>query len=386
MSVKARIRVAAGDPGIRNYGFCIIELTRVDSIVGIEGPRTRTPVPRFRILHWEVMDLTAEPEMEYDANSDSDDADAADAETGVLASLHAALTSQKAESNDMPRWRNNLARRIASTCPVLFERYNCDMTGRRELPVLALENQLDVAVDKRSGAERAEWKKLADAMDRAKALSPEERQQIQAPWLASVVDLLARKRVQLKRSDDFIKGRMYTLSQILAGSVETVDALSVQKSDRLVINSAKKHAIASDGAREYEQRKEEAIRVTREMLQEQRDSDDSSEEDRTHARKWLAFLGSQSNAGQKLDDLCDAFLMAIAVALKVHKKYAKNVHKGAVMPCYAPVTNADLAAAATKKAAPGVPIADAAKPATKKRKRAAQEEPKKAPKEKRARR
>jgi hypothetical protein len=358
MSVEARLRVAAGDPGIRNYGFCVIELTHVDSIVGVEGPRTRTPVPRFRILHWEVMDLMngAIAYASDGSSSSSSSAESSDESTqerklpepvrvtGLLGSLHAMLTSDKPDANNMPMWRHNLAVRMARACPVLLERYACTLTGREELPVIALENQLDVAVEKFSPEERAEWAKLQHATALAKAMSPDARHHDLEPWLADIVDLLARSRLELKRGSDFIKARMYTLSQVLAGAVESLDARNGDE-DRLIINSAKKHAIASDGSRSYAQRKADAIALTFAMLKEQRDSATSTPEERAHAKKWLAFLADQKEDGQKLDDLCDAFLMAVAVALKVHKKYAKKVYKGPVMPCYAPVTNAELAAA-----------------------------------------
>lgn len=374
--VKAGLRVAAGDPGFKNHGLCVIELTHVDSVVGVQGPRTRTPVPCFKILFLDTLNLVAAVPGKIRAS---------DADHGALAKLHSAMTSAKPDHNNLPLWREHLAQHIVAECPILFERYDCELTGKRELPVLANENQLDVTGEGASPEERAEFVVLARATAQAEAFATAREQTSALAWVRDLVHLAGNGRLQLKQKDDFQRGRMYTLSQIFAGVVEGVDELKRPgMRDRLVINAAKKHAIASDHTLTYAQRKAAAVNLMFDMLEGQANDTQSSADERQNGIKWLAFLRARKAAGQKLDDMADAFLLAIAVALKVHKKFTKLHNPGVVLSCYAPVTNAEIEAAGLlphsanarvatsevkKKAAPRKRAPPKKKAAPKKRKR-----------------
>jgi hypothetical protein len=353
LPVEARIRVSAGDPGFKNHGLCVIELTHVDSVVGMQGPRTRTPVPCFNILYLDTLNLVPAVPGAVE-NSASDAAN----DRGRLTKLLSFMSSDKSDNNNLPLWREHLAQQVVSQCPVLFEQYECPLTGKRELPVLAIENQLDVTGEGASPEERNEAALIRRAAEYVAEFDTAKEELTRLPWLADLMGLVRRNRLQLKPKDDFQRGRMYTLSQILAGLVEAVD--EVQRPgmrDRLVINAAKKHAIASDNTLTYAQRKQAAVDLMFNMLEGQANDVSSSDEERANGVKWLAFLRERKASGQKLDDMADAFLLAISVALKVHKKYTKKFNASAVLACYAPVTNTDIETASLNVISTGARVA-----------------------------
>ena len=337
----ACLRVAANDPGTVNNGMCLIELIGVSHVIGIDGPRTRTPIPRFVVLEWAVMNLE-EPAV---PNADAVDTSP---EAGRLHEVQCFLSHESTLGTNMPTWRRHMVQQLHYQWPILDTPYKCGLTGRMELPVLARENQLDVSADARH---REELDKMEEERKKLRAFRETQLTTANAQLLDTLDYFCNFKKLTVRNDNEFNTARMYTLSEVLATCVSMRDIMddAKRRSRRVVINAAKKHAIASDKSLSYYMRKKRSVEHVRWLFERQCDAPDVTPAERANGIKWLAFMDKMEANGQKLDDLCDALLLAIEQAMRIHKKWYKRIvarDPGAVLPvCYRPVTNADMEAA-----------------------------------------
>jgi hypothetical protein len=103
---------------------------------------------------------------------------------------------------------------------------------------------------------------------------------------------------------------MFLMSKVCPATVEAVDAERRAASDKGVRHpvrrrqgSSRKYGIKSDGALDHADRKAEAIAVTRRLFE------------MLGLHEWIVFLDGVLRSGQKIDDMCDAFLLALQAAI-----------------------------------------------------------------------
>jgi hypothetical protein len=349
-----RLRLAGNDPAIKNNALCFVELIGVSHIIGIDGPRTRTLIPRFLIKAWGIMNLEKPVQRRVGPVVEKvRDVPVAVPEEGRLHELQPFMTREQKLGSSMPTWRQHLAQQMHSEWAALYAPYDCLLTGRRELPVLAGENQLDIDADARHKAALVQMEEYRKQV--AQLIAPDvEPEPFVRPYTPAQRAALAYfahdKHLTVRNEGEYNAARMYTLSQVLTGVVEALDCeRGLQHYHRLVINAAKKHAIASDGSLSYYMRKKRAVEHTRWLLQRQRDSPDVTAAERENGIRWLAFLDVTEAGDQKLDDLADAFLLSLETTMSIYKKWFKRLRlQGLVFEqplCFRPVTNADIEAA-----------------------------------------
>jgi hypothetical protein len=373
---RAGIRVVAGDPGIVNYGAALVELLGVSSeLVLSEDKRhvERLPVPHFRILALGILNLDVDDrEMLPDGDAD---------ERGRLNELYTHMSSEKAVNVGLGKYRTQLVRTVAGAgeWDDIFKRYRCETTGRMELPVFAHENQLDItSIDPKEKGRDDEYKALRAAVaGKLKAQDEKERtspnasgsvrvgeamvelvpKPLYGPEVRQALDLFASGKLKYPPRDEFNKARMYTLGNAFAAAVQARDCVEnpAGMRDRLVINAAKKHAIASDRSLSYPERKRRAVELVYAMLREQTTNPLASAEERANGTRWIAWFDATAESGQKLDDAADAVLLGLEVSMSVYKKWIKKiaVPAGGTLPaCYAPITAADRASMGAIRARP----------------------------------
>ena len=127
---------------------------------------------------------------------------------------------------------------------------------------------------------------------------------------------------------------MLMVSQVFARCVQTVDILNAQQQRKVTganlfcfpVRELNKHSRkygvsnertekSNDRKARHAERKAKVIEVTYGLLH------DSGKVE------WIAFLDAVKSSGQKLDDLCDAFLLALASALRLTEEEAKVERK-----------------------------------------------------------
>ena len=84
---------------------------------------------------------------------------------------------------------------------------------------------------------------------------------------------------------------------------------------RTFAKSSAKYGIKSDGALVYGGRKSTGVDITRELFR------------LLGLTRWILFLDSVENSGQKIDDLCDAFLLALQYAIDEYEAWLKSEKK-----------------------------------------------------------
>ncbi len=87
---------------------------------------------------------------------------------------------------------------------------------------------------------------------------------------------------------------------------------------RVIGKSALKYGIKSDGSLKYPVRKEDSIEITRALLKE------------LGMHNWLVYLDSLLDMKQKIDDICDAILLALQVAVTEYELKVKNDMKNGI--------------------------------------------------------
>lgn len=343
------------DAGIRNPAFCLGTLIGVSNIIGLDGPRTRTLIPRFLIEQWAVSDLENFPLEPY-----------WDEEPQPPNVLKLSDLLDKPETKSLPTWRTALVNLLVSgKWEGLFETYYCPLTKRHELPAVGIENQLDAS-------ENIKWKKefaiLKSNQETLRAFLESPASDHLPTAVRKAIDEMANdNKIIIRDPDEFNRQRMYLLTQVLMSSIQSVDMIKNKNEadaipPRYVTNHAKKFGLPSDGSLTYAERKEKAIEITRELLQRQRDSPDVTERERANGRRWLKFLDETEESGQKLDDLCDAFLDMIDLLLQIFQDFFREAKKGDNPPpmprCLSPVTNKEIeeqGGVVPKRAAPQKP-------------------------------
>lgn len=134
-------------------------------------------------------------------------------------------------------------------------------------------------------------------------------------------DLLPRVTVE-NQCDHIKNGRfdMFRIGNACETSIHMRDLCEKGTSfnrlmTRVMGKSARKYGILSDGSLLYAERKGAAIDVTRALFKE------------LNLNGWIDFLDGVLKIGQKIDDLCDALLLALQVAMDEYETKQKNDRK-----------------------------------------------------------
>ena len=159
-------------------------------------------------------------------------------------------------------------------------------------------------------------------------------------WLAQMNHFITRSAWLFERSGDDqalcdvtvenqfdqIKSRgnkfdMLLISRQFAGSIDALDKRNAEPVPagqqrpiraRKFAKSTLKHGIKNNGVLTYGGRKGTSVEITYALLR-QMDLDG-----------WIDFLASVAAAGQKIDDLCDAFLLALIYATREYEEVLKQ--------------------------------------------------------------
>lgn len=149
--------------------------------------------------------------------------------------------------------------------------------------------------------------------------------------------------VTVENQFDQIKSRgnkfdMLLISRQFSGSVDALDKRNAETVPpgqqrpmhaRKFAKSTLKHGIKNNGELTYGGRKGTGVEITYALLRQ------------LGLVEWIAFLTSVASAGQKIDDLCDAFLLALIYATREYEEYLKQQRRkkpatGATVPGAAP--------------------------------------------------
>lgn len=281
------LRVVTIDPGIANFAMAIVDITHV-STPGLFEPSPgilKREIQAHVCPH--VATVVRLADLDSARRDEEDSAVRRNYPEDTLSRLDTLVDHFRNATRGpaMPEWRRGLLALIERYRDLIFTPYWSTLTERFELPVLAMENQMDLV--KPAGEETK------------------------------------------NNYEGFNRARMYTLANITASIVEALDSSTRQQSERtsvpqrrLIINAAAKHAIKSDGSLTYDQRKARAIVVAKEMLYNIRDNVAGHETlmARDAARQLIIEWQHLASIKQKLDDAADALLLAYDVAVKVHRR------------------------------------------------------------------
>lgn len=123
---------------------------------------------------------------------------------------------------------------------------------------------------------------------------------------------------------------MFRISNEFATSIHMCDVINGRKERNKAIHlsyrdtckGSLKYGMRNDGSREYEERKGDSVIITLELFK------------ILGLTQWIVFLESVKKSGQKIDDLCDALLLALQAAineyelnLKLNKKNPSSTNQ-----------------------------------------------------------
>ena len=159
----------------------------------------------------------------------------------------------------------------------------------------------------------------------------------QSPWLfehesAEDDPLMALPTVTVENQFDHIKSRgnkwdMFLISNCFASSIDANDKQQQQQQqkrlyERQFAKSAKKYGLSHNGELDYDARKETSVTTVYALFR------------ILGLTQWIAYLDSVVGSGQKRDDLCDAFLLALHYAIQSYEATLKKKKtSGTVTPC-----------------------------------------------------
>lgn len=121
-------------------------------------------------------------------------------------------------------------------------------------------------------------------------------------------------RVTIENQCGHIKNGDYTMFKIARATQAYIKRCDKKKS-RIIGLSARKYGIKSDGKLAYGGRKNTATEVVRSLFT------------AMGLDNWLRYLDSLVQYGQKIDDVCDAILLALQVAMNEHEEDQKRKAK-----------------------------------------------------------
>ena len=122
---------------------------------------------------------------------------------------------------------------------------------------------------------------------------------------------------------------MYLISNTVQSSIHMCDIIknkdvnsksSLLFSYRKIIKSSLKYGIRNNGSLVYTDRKAEVINITRSLFK------------LLELDNWIVFLDSVLAMGQKIDDLCDALLLALQSAIDSYEESIKTKNKQLPLP------------------------------------------------------
>ena len=122
-------------------------------------------------------------------------------------------------------------------------------------------------------------------------------------------------RVTVENQCGHIKNGDYTMFKIAKATEAYIKRHDKKEKGRIIGKSARKYGIKSDGKLAYGGRKSTSVDVVRSLFT-------ASKLD-----NWITYLDSLLRYGQKIDDLCDAILLALQVAINEHEEATKTKKK-----------------------------------------------------------
>lgn len=121
-------------------------------------------------------------------------------------------------------------------------------------------------------------------------------------------------RVTVENQCGHIKNKDYTMFKIARATEAYIKRLD-KKQKRIIGKSARKYGIKSDGSLIYSGRKCTSVEIVRNLLT------------ALGLFNWIRYLDSLIECGQKIDDICDAILLALQVAIKEYEEEQKKAPK-----------------------------------------------------------
>ncbi len=280
-AVEHAIRVLGCDIGTINFAICMLEFK------GYTYNEDKSDFqPDYNILLWELWNLKerkiisiknngtyeinsfTSSDDEYASSYHSGDDTDEDEEEEEDVKLYDILKS-KMKGTDFQQWRDTLVE-MTSKNKKIFEEYTC-LTGKSDRSVIAVENQMDHVSQLRKNSDKGGPHKV----------------------------------------------QMYTLSNVFLSCIRATDISKYNYSKRIVCNRAAKYGIAQTGELSYYQRKKASENTTFDLLR----------LTSIHRLYITALKKLWKFEKQKLDDLTDAFLLALKVSAELYENYQKYKKK-----------------------------------------------------------
>jgi len=109
---------------------------------------------------------------------------------------------------------------------------------------------------------------------------------------------------------DYHQKEMEQLSHICMASVQAIDASKDQQ--RLNCQGALKYGMRNDASLSYSERKKYGVQVMKELLH------------KLGHKQWYDWMVHMEALGEKMDDMCDAFLLGLQKALNLYEQCVKD--------------------------------------------------------------